>query len=692
MGPFKTVRMQILALVAVPMFAVFAFATISIVEKYIEYSHNSVMRPLSRLAEDGANIIHELQKERGKTVGYIKSGYEASRGAAIAEQRKVTDEKIAIFDEHYAALSLPEAHLKEELKKVYDAVHKVDSLREAIDARQIGIKEVVGEYSYEIGELLHMVGLIVEASPSTTVTAELFPFFTLVEAKESGGLERAIGSVLLEHAAAGEIDFDTYITYTQHLGAETAYLSEFKKIALPDQKALFASTVSGPTVDKVMEWRDVLTHLPHTNDAKGIRGDQWFQAATERLNMIKSVSDDLIHRAEDAADSDTERLVGEIMTLIAIAIASVGGTAVIAAFIMRSITRKLKAQASTVTKLADGDLDIEIRYSDRKDEIGDISRAAAVFLENAKEQRAMRARAEQEQARQREWQLHLEATIASFKTLVAETIGTATESSSELRQSSETMSRLAENASQGAVEARKLSTDASANVQTVAAATEELSLSVQEITSQTNRANDLATEATAKAETANDQVGSLQIAAEEIGTVTELIQQIAEQTNLLALNATIEAARAGDAGRGFAVVASEVKTLATQTANATQRISEKIAGIQGSTAEAVTAVQEIMKNIVEVRDLSESISKSVDQQDAATKEIAESLVMASEGTDGAARNVDGVTNSMAETSSEIASVTVAVEQISEIVARLSSEINVFIADVAEDRSDAKDAA
>ncbi|MES0807940.1 methyl-accepting chemotaxis protein [Roseibium sp. SCPC15] len=346
-----------------------------------------------------------------------------------------------------------------------------------------------------------------------------------------------------------------------------------------------------------------------------------------------------------------------------------------------TIAGPVRALTERMRKLAEGDVETPVAYTDRKDEIGQMAGALEIFVENENERRSLQNDTELSQQSQLDRQREIEALIEAFETDVNDVLDQVSGDSEKMEQTAASLDAIARDTSTKVSSVAGSSDVAQGSVQTVASAAEELSASISEIGRQIDQTKDIVVSATQAANDSNDKVGSLDSSAQKIGEVVSLIQAIAEQTNLLALNATIEAARAGEAGKGFAVVASEVKELATQTAKATEEISAQITGIQSSTRNAVGSIQEIASTMEEVNQFTATIAAAISQQGDATNEISHNVQQAASCTSDMSNSVGDVMQAAEETSNSAADVLSVSQSVSQQAHGLQSTIADFLARV-----------
>jgi methyl-accepting chemotaxis protein len=323
-----------------------------------------------------------------------------------------------------------------------------------------------------------------------------------------------------------------------------------------------------------------------------------------------------------------------------------------------------------------------VPFVERGDEIGTMAKAVEVFKQNAVERARLRAEtAEREQRACEDKRRSMVAMADHFEAAVGNIVHTVSASATELEAAASTLTGTAEATQQLSVSVASASGHASENVKAVAAAAEELAGSVDEIGRQVQRSAQIATDAVRQAKATDDRMNELAIASTRIGDAMKLITAVAEQTNLLALNATIEAARAGEAGRGFAVVAAEVKALAAQTVRATDEIGQQIAGIQTATQGSVSAIKEIGATIQRMSDIGATIASAVDQQGAATQDIARNVQEAAAGTAQVAANIGDVNAAAGKTGSASNLVFTSAKALSSEGARLKKEVGCFLATI-----------
>jgi methyl-accepting chemotaxis protein len=348
----------------------------------------------------------------------------------------------------------------------------------------------------------------------------------------------------------------------------------------------------------------------------------------------------------------------------------------------RSIVNPINAMTASMRKIAAGETSTVIPALERGDEVGAMAQSVQIFKDSMIE--TTRLRGEQDVLKAQadaDRKLLLSRMADEFERGVRASLDTLAGAATEMQSTSKSMSATAGEASLQATTVAAVAEQASANVQTVAAATEELSSSVTEIGRQVTQSTEIAGQAVAEANRTNLTVQGLSAAAQKIGDVVKLISDIASQTNLLALNATIEAARAGEAGRGFAVVANEVKSLASQTAKATDDISAQVGAMQGATAEAVQAIEGIGRTIGAINDIASAISIAVEQQGSATQEIARNVQEAAQGTGQVSSNISAVNQAADKTGSAANKVLSSAEELSGQAATLRADVDRFLANI-----------
>ena len=311
--------------------------------------------------------------------------------------------------------------------------------------------------------------------------------------------------------------------------------------------------------------------------------------------------------------------------------------------VSRRVARPLRSIQTAMMKVADGDLELDVPHADRRDEIGALAQALVTFKQHAVEKARIEDAEHQRAAHMEQRQQAMERHIAGFEAHIGEALQALSSASEAMQATSTKLSDTAEETNRQAKTVAGSSANASNNVQTVAAASQELTTSINEIARQVSHAATVADRAVRETERTDAAVHSLTEATQRVGQIVGLISEIAAQTNLLALNATIEAARAGEAGRGFAVVATEVKSLATQTAKATDEISKQIADIQRVATDAADAMHRIGGTIGDVSAVAGSIAAAVEQQGAAAQEISRNTQEAAHRTVEVSENITGVT-------------------------------------------------
>lgn len=594
------------------------------------------LREVAGLSGYVADVVHELQKERGSSSLMLSSNGDPAEVARLTAQRQLTDQMLANLHAHLRMPSLTDPGLRRRLDAAVQTLAGLPDLRSRADRREGPVPTVTGVYTKIIRGLLDVAAYLPTLSGDNAQIAAATSLVALGEAKERLGQQRAAGAAGFR---LGRFEPAAHQQFMHIDGEFRALWAQMLAKLTPAQTDLLAATVSGPAIEDVKRMRAIAIEAGYGGDTKGVTGRQWFDQTTVNIDLLRrveqSLAGDLVAAAAASAATARLRLILAIIAVLSISAASLAA----ARRIGLSITRPLADLEQSMTRLARRDWSVDMPGLDRLDEIGAMARTIAVFKQSGLETERLIQEREQEQAERIRRASTIDGLIAAADQTIAQALDSVGSAIEQLGGTAAIMRGSVERTRVRAEACAAAADETSANVQTVAAATDEMVSSIQDITRQVALSSQMAEEVAGKAAETGSTVQNLAQTAQQVGAVIDLIRDIAAQTNLLALNATIEAARAGEAGRGFAIVAGEVKSLATQTAHATESISRQIGAMQEATSIAVDAILAINNRVHDLSGISSTVAATIEQQNATTSAISQNANKAAGGTQAVSGNL-----------------------------------------------------
>lgn len=629
-----SMRNKLLALVIPALLVTLYFAFDSILRNYSDLTDYKKLSSMVKLAEIGDPLVEELQKERGRSAVVLAStpgstGFDKAR-SALTQQRQQTDAGISRYQAELTSL-LAEVDFDRDVQSTVTSVHQglenLEILRQSVDNRAIKPGESGSRYTSLITGLLDRIPLIIRRTSDPALTREITAYYSLAEAVEVSGRERAAGAAFIRN---GIFDLPALRRVADLGGQQKAHLRKAVSMLKADDPSRpmlenYGSTAPNKALGQMRQ-----TLFSNPTGMEALQAAEWFATTTQRIAEFNEIRGTLLSTVHDMALEKLANARNDLILTSVIALSATLGVVFMMVFLIRAINAQVKRLLEGVQYAMDNkDLTREIEISGR-DEIGDIGLAINSLFKrfaNALQQ--------------------IDKSSVQLATATEETSSTANQNSIQVKQQQE-------------------------QIEQVAAATEEMSSTSEEISRNTQQVADASKNAREKSQTGeqvlhesvssirslaasiekvNEVITELETRSVTISDVVDVIRKVADQTNLLALNAAIEAARAGEHGRGFSVVADEVRTLAQQTHQSTTQIEEIINGFKEITDSASRSIIEshklanatsdqaseleqtfadILSDINSISDMANQIATASEEQVAVTHELAGSMESVSE--------------------------------------------------------------
>ncbi|GMQ87255.1 MAG: methyl-accepting chemotaxis protein [Gammaproteobacteria bacterium] len=597
-----SIRMKIMLMLALPLVGLVYFSVISVMEKSAVVHEMEAVSPLAQLAVKASSMVHETQKERGATAGFL-----GSKGkkfvTELPAQRSNTDQK---FSELKGFLqdfdSAPYgSSFESDLNAALSKLGRISGIRSSVSSLNISGGEAIGYYTGLNAAFIGIIGNMTALSSNGEISRNIAAYVNFLQGKERAGVERAVMANTFARDAFGPRMFDKF---SKLVTEQDTYANVYLSLATPEAQQFYQQTMRDPLVDEVNGMRKVAFEKSGEGNF-GIDPVYWFKTQTGKINLLKKVEDWL----SDSLTSQVDSLRGNAQSAqffyIVLAALSLFIAITISMFVARSITNALGQALVALEDIAQGEGDLTRRLDDSgKDEIGKLAGAFNVFVSK-----------------------------------IGAIVG-------EIRNMSESIKTGAGEIASGNQDLSQRTEEQASSLEETASSMEEMTSTVKQNADNAAQANQLSASSRTQAEKGGEVVGKavaamaeINASSKKIADIISVIDEIAFQTNLLALNAAVEAARAGEQGRGFAVVAGEVRSLAGRSAEAAKEIKgliqDSVEKVQQGTDlvdESGKMLEEIFNSVKKVTDIVSEIAASSQEQASGIEQVNKAIVQMDEMT------------------------------------------------------------